>query len=67
MCKFEMLHVNICGNFADRHRLSVFFVALADWVVLVLSPSIAAYVGGAMIIVAFGLLAKDTLGEKKPR
>ena len=50
---------------ADRHRLSVFFVALADWVVFGLSPSIATYAGGVMIIVAFGLLAKDTLGEKK--
>jgi drug/metabolite transporter (DMT)-like permease len=43
----------------------VFFVALADWLVFGLSPSIVTYVGGALIMVAFGLLAKDTLGEKK--
>ena len=50
---------------ADEDRLAVFFVALADWVVFGLRPSIADYVGGALIIVAFALLAKDTLGEKK--
>lgn len=49
----------------DVNRLSVFFVALADWVVFGLSPSIATYVGGALIFVAFGLLTKETLGEKK--
>ena len=67
MCEFELLRANVCGRFADGCRLSVFFVALADWVVLGLSPSIAAYVGGGMIMVAFALLAKDTLGEKKKR
>jgi drug/metabolite transporter (DMT)-like permease len=46
-------------------RLTVFSVALADWVVFGLSPSIATYVGGALIIVAFGLLTKETLGDKK--
>jgi drug/metabolite transporter (DMT)-like permease len=45
--------------------LSVFFVALADWFVFHLAPSIATYVGGALIMVAFALLAKDTLGVKK--
>ncbi|KAK3706758.1 hypothetical protein LTR37_012603 [Vermiconidia calcicola] len=45
--------------------LSVFFVALGDRVVFNLSPSTATYLGGAIIIIAFALLAKDTLGEKK--
>ena len=45
--------------------LAVFFVALGDWVVFHLAPSLATYIGGAMIMVAFGLLAKDTLGVKK--
>lgn len=45
--------------------LSVFFVALADWIVWGLSPSLATYVGGALIFVAFGGLAYDTLSEKK--
>jgi len=48
-----------------RYRLSVFFVALADWFVFGLKPSIATYVGGAMIFVAFVLLTKHTLGESK--
>ena len=46
-------------------RLSVFFVALADWVVFGLRPSLATYIGGALIIVAFGMLTKHTLGEEK--
>ena len=45
--------------------LSVFFVAIADWLVWGLSPSLATYIGGALIFVAFGLLSWDTLGEKK--
>lgn len=45
--------------------LSVFFVALADWLVWGLAPSFATYIGGALIFVAFGLLSWDTLGEKK--
>ncbi|CAK1363318.1 hypothetical protein CB0940_04587 [Cercospora beticola] len=45
--------------------LSVFFVALADWLVWDLSPSLATYIGGSFIFVAFGMLAYDTLGEKK--
>ena len=45
--------------------LTVFAVALGDWVVWGLSPSLATYVGGGLIFVAFGLLAKDTLGEQK--
>lgn len=53
------------AHLSDCCRLTVFFVALADWVVFGLSPSIATYVGGALIMVAFTMLAKDTLGEKK--
>jgi drug/metabolite transporter (DMT)-like permease len=45
--------------------LSVFFVALADWVVWGLSPSLATYIGGALIFIAFSMMAYDTLGEKK--
>ena len=52
------------GSETDLNRLSVFFVALADWVVFGLSPSIATYAGGLMILIAFGLLTKHTLGEK---
>ncbi|KXL51569.1 hypothetical protein M433DRAFT_59999 [Acidomyces richmondensis BFW] len=61
----------IFGSFANV--LSVFFVAIADWLVFGLTPSIATYVGGAVIIVAFGLLAWDTFfgarlsgGDKAP-
>ncbi|KJX96432.1 DUF6 domain protein [Zymoseptoria brevis] len=45
--------------------LSVFFVALADWVVWGFSPSFATYTGGALIFVAFGLLSYDSLVVKK--
>lgn len=45
--------------------LSVFFVALADWLVWDLTPSLATYIGGGCIFVAFGMLSYDTLGEKK--
>lgn len=69
----SMANVYVCSHYyqnraecaANQFRLSVFFVALADWVVFGLSPSIATYVGGLMIMIAFGLLAKHTLGEKK--
>ncbi|KAK5171265.1 uncharacterized protein LTR77_004409 [Saxophila tyrrhenica] len=50
---------------ANSSRLSVFFVALADWIVFGLTPSIATYVGGGLIMVAFVLLTKHTLGESK--
>jgi drug/metabolite transporter (DMT)-like permease len=50
----------IFGSFANV--LSVFFVALADWLVFGLQPSLATYVGGALVVVAFGLLAWDTFG-----
>ncbi|KXT17091.1 hypothetical protein AC579_4315 [Pseudocercospora musae] len=45
--------------------LSVFFVALADWLAWGIAPSLPTYIGGAMIFVAFGMLGYDTLGEKK--
>ncbi|KAL5450433.1 hypothetical protein PMIN06_006569 [Paraphaeosphaeria minitans] len=47
--------------------LSVFFVALADWYVWGLSPSSATYIGGALILVAFGMLTYDTLGKEKEK
>lgn len=47
--------------------LSVFFVALADWYVWGLSPSLATYIGGALILVAFGMLTYDTLGKEKEK
>lgn len=47
--------------------LSVFFVALADWYVWGLSPSTATYIGGALILVAFGMLTYDTLGKEKDK
>lgn len=43
--------------------LSVFAVAVADWFVFGLAPSLATYIGGALIIVAFAMLTKDTLGS----
>ena len=45
--------------------LSVFAVAVADYFVFGLRPSAATYIGGALIIVAFAMLAKGTLGEAK--
>lgn len=48
----------IFGSFANV--LSVFFVALADWVVFGLSPTLATYAGGVLIVVGFGMLAWDT-------
>jgi len=61
----------IFGSFANV--LSVFFVAIADWLVFGLTPSIATYGGGAVIMVAFSLLAWDTFfgtrlagGDEKP-
>ena len=46
-------------------RLSVFFVAVADWFLFGIDPSLATYAGGSLIIVAFGLLAKEELGHGK--
>ena len=45
--------------------LSVFFVAVADWFLFGIDPSLATYAGGSLIIVAFGLLAKEELGHGK--
>ena len=45
--------------------LTVFAVAMADWFVFGLEPSVATCIGGVIIFVAFALLAKDTLGEKR--
>lgn len=42
-------------------------MALADWMVWGLSPSIATYAGGALIFVAFGLLSWDSLVVKKKK
>lgn len=64
MCKFSVQHSKIATN---EGRLSVFAVAIADWFVFGLSPSIATYVGGVMIIIAFGLLARDTLGSESKK
>lgn len=40
--------------------LAVFAVAVSDWLVFGLSPSLAAYIGGALIVLAFGMMAKAT-------
>lgn len=45
--------------------LSVFFVALADWLAWGIAPSFATYIGGALIFIAFSMLGYDTLGEKQ--
>ncbi|KAF2718618.1 hypothetical protein K431DRAFT_230504 [Polychaeton citri CBS 116435] len=45
--------------------LSVFFTALGDWYVFGLIPSFATYIGGIVIMVAFGLLASDTLRTER--
>lgn len=50
---------------ADTLRMGAFSVAMADWFVFGLSPSIATYVGGGLILVALALLTKHTLGEKR--
>lgn len=53
----------VFGSFANV--LSVFFVALADWLIFGLSPSLATYVGGGLVIVAFSLLTWDTFVAHK--
>ncbi|KAK5127618.1 hypothetical protein LTR85_006958 [Meristemomyces frigidus] len=53
----------IFGSFANV--LSVFFVTLADWLVFGLSPSLAAFAGGGLVIVAFSMLTWDTFAVKK--
>ncbi|KAL1595682.1 hypothetical protein SLS60_009371 [Paraconiothyrium brasiliense] len=45
--------------------LSVFFVALADWLVWGLTPSAATYIGGTLILVAFAMLSYDTMAKEK--
>nr|OQO16151.1 hypothetical protein B0A51_16581 [Rachicladosporium sp. CCFEE 5018] len=45
--------------------LSVFFVAIADWLLFGLVPSVPTYAGGLIIIVAFVLMAKEELGHGK--
>jgi drug/metabolite transporter (DMT)-like permease len=45
--------------------LSVFFVAVADWLLFGLNPSLATYAGGSLIMIAFVLLAKEELGHGK--
>ena len=52
-------------NFTDLYRLSVFFVAIADWLLFGLVPSLATYVGGALIIIAFVLFAREELSSGK--
>lgn len=39
-------------------RLAIFFVAIADWLLTSVVPSLATCAGGVMIMVAFGLLAR---------
>lgn len=53
------------SNLLTVVRLSVFFVAVADWLVFGLDPSLATYIGGTLIMVAFALLAKEELGHGK--
>ncbi|TKA83452.1 hypothetical protein B0A55_00537 [Friedmanniomyces simplex] len=55
----------VFGSFANV--LSVFFVALSDWLLFGLTPSFATYVGGGLVIVAFSLLTWDTFVGKKVR
>jgi len=55
----------VFGSFANV--LSVFFVALSDWLLFGLTPSLATYVGGGLVIVAFSLLTWDTFVGKKAR
>jgi len=53
----------IFGSFANV--LSVFSVAITDWLIFGLSPSLATYAGGAAIVVGFGLLTWDTFAGKR--
>ncbi|KAK3070723.1 hypothetical protein LTR53_009951 [Teratosphaeriaceae sp. CCFEE 6253] len=48
----------VFGSFANV--LSVFFVAVSDWLLFGLTPSGATYVGGVIVVLAFGLLTWDT-------
>lgn len=53
----------IFGSMANV--LSVLSVAMADWVVFGLKPSVATYTGGGVVLVAFGLMAWDTFRAKR--
>ncbi|EMC97737.1 hypothetical protein BAUCODRAFT_33463 [Baudoinia panamericana UAMH 10762] len=53
----------VFGSFANV--LSVFFVALADWILFGLTPSFPTYVGGGVVIVAFALLSWDTFRHQR--
>lgn len=59
------LHCSIEQKHTDAYRLSVFFVAIADWLLFGLVPSLATYIGGALIIVAFVLFAREELSSGK--
>ncbi|KAK4896607.1 hypothetical protein LTR27_005525 [Elasticomyces elasticus] len=52
----------VFGSFANV--LSVFFVALSDWLLFGLTPSLATYIGGGIVVVAFSLLTWDTFAGK---
>nr|POE85582.1 hypothetical protein CFP56_43899 [Quercus suber] len=54
----------IFGSMANV--LTVFSVAMADWIVFGLEPSLATYVGGMVIVIAFALLTWDVFREQKP-
>lgn len=43
--------------------LSMFLVVLGDWLVFGIVPPIAAFLGGALVMVAFAVLAWDTFRE----
>ncbi|KAK5107899.1 hypothetical protein LTR62_000558 [Meristemomyces frigidus] len=52
----------VFGSFANV--LSVFFIAFSDWLIFGLSLSLATYVGGGLVTVAFSLLTWDTFVAK---
>lgn len=55
----------VFGSFANV--LSMVFVGFADWMVFGLEPSRATYLGGGVVVVAFGVLAWETFGGKGGR
>lgn len=52
-------------TFELPHRLAMLATALADWLIWGLAPSATTYLGGVIIILAFGILTRDSLSVKK--
>jgi len=55
----------VFGSFANV--LSMAFVAFNDWLIFGLAPSMATYIGGGVVVLAFGLLSWETFYRSGPR